>query len=175
MTMTPSRATTPARDVPGSVRREPFDFRSRIAPLVLLLLGASAAVGSWQLSLGDLAHPRPGLWPFLVSVAVLVPAVIMLVAPGSSLPDPWTARTAAVAGGVGSLGLFIVLFEAVGFLIPATLMLALWLKVFGRETWRLTVPLAIAGATVLYLLFAELLGVPFPDDIVLSAFYPTGF
>jgi putative tricarboxylic transport membrane protein len=175
MTMAPSLATTPARDVPGDVRRRKIDFRSRAAPLVLLLLGVTAAIGSWQLSLGDLASPKPGLWPFIVSMAVVVTAAIMVAAPDASPRESWTVRTAGIAGGAASLGLFIVLFETVGFLIPATLMLAFWLKVFGREPWLLTAPLAVAGAAVFYIIFAELLGVPFPDDIVLSAFYSTGF
>jgi putative tricarboxylic transport membrane protein len=54
----------------------------------------------------------------------------------------------------------------IGFLLPAFLMLLLWLRVFGREPWRWALGLALAGSAGLYLLFDTALGVRFPDDVV---------
>ena len=67
-----------------------------------------------------------------------------------------------IAGLVG-LGIFILLFQAVGFVLPAFLMLALWLRFFGDESWPWSLGLAAAGAIVMYLLFVQALGVPFPS------------
>ncbi|MHA7301721.1 tripartite tricarboxylate transporter TctB family protein [Pseudarthrobacter sp. MDT1-22] len=141
----------------------------RLVPLVLVAAGVSAVIGSWRLSLGELNSPGPGLWPFIVSVAVTIAAAILTLFPDSAVPEAWTRRTAGIAGGVGSLCVFVVLFESIGFLIPAFLMLMLWLRAFGREPWRWTIPLAVGGAVMLHVIFAGLLGVPFPDDIVVTS------
>lgn len=163
----------------GSVEREydrrparkpdpPAHQSRRLVPLVLVAAGVSAVIGSWRLSLGELNSPGPGLWPLIVSIGVTITAVILTLFPDSAVPEAWTRRTAAIAGGVGSLGVFVVLFESIGFQIPAFLMLMLWLRVFGHEPWRWTIPLAIGGTLVLHVVFAGLLGVPFPDDIVVT-------
>lgn len=153
---------------PAGKPDRPAPQRRRLVPLVLVAAGVSAVIGSWRLSLGELNSPGPGLWPLIVSIAVTIMAVILMLFPDSTVPESWTRRTAGIAGGVGSLCVFVVLFESIGFLIPAFLMLMLWLRAFGREPWRWTVPLAIGGALVLHVVFAVLLGVPFPDDIVVT-------
>lgn len=150
----------------------PGHWLRRLVPLLLVAAGVSAVIGSWQLSLGELNSPGPGLWPFIVSVAVTMAAVALMLFPDSAVPEAWTRRTAAIVAGVGSLCVFVVLFEAIGFLVPAFLMLMLWLRAFGREPWRWTVPLAVGGAVVLHVVFAGLLGVPFPDDIVVTTLSP---
>jgi putative tricarboxylic transport membrane protein len=143
-------------------------YPRRLVPLVLVAAGVSAVIGSWRLSLGELNSPGPGLWPFIISIAVTITAAILTLFPDSAVPESWTRRTAAIAGGVASLCVFVVLFESIGFLVPAFLMLMLWLRTFAREPWRWTIPLAVGGAVVLHIVFADLLGVPFPDDIVVN-------
>lgn len=143
--------------------------RHRLVPLVPLLLGGLAMVGSYQLSLGELDNPGPGLWPFIVAAVVTITSLILVITEDPSEHESWTHRTAGIVGGLVSLGIFIVLFESIGFLIPAFFMLVLWLRVFGEEPWRWVVPPSIGGTIVMYVLFAELLGVPFPEDLVLSA------
>lgn len=159
--------------LPAAGRRNPpGHWLRRLVPLLLVAAGVSAVIGSWQLSLGELNSPGPGLWPFIVSVAVTMAAVALMLFPDPAVPEAWTRRTAAIVAGVGSLCVFVVLFEAIGFLVPAFLMLMLWLRAFGREPWRWTVPLAVGGAVVLHVVFAGLLGVPFPDDIVVTTLSP---
>lgn len=159
----------PEYDCPPAGKHDrPRHRLRRFVPLVLAAGGVWAVIGSWQLSLGELNSPGPGLWPFIVSIAVTITAGALTLFPDSAVPEAWTRRTAGIAGGVGSLGVFVVLFESIGFLIPAFLMLMLWLRVFGREPWRWTIPLAVGGAVVLHVIFAGLLGVPFPDDIVVT-------
>ncbi|MCO4250353.1 tripartite tricarboxylate transporter TctB family protein [Pseudarthrobacter raffinosi] len=153
---------------PAGKNDRPGHQQRRLVPLVLVAAGVSAVIGSWRLSLGELNSPGPGLWPFIVSIAVTITAAILTLVPDSAVPETWTRRTAGIAGGVGSLCVFVVLFESIGFLIPAFLMLMLWLRAFGREPWRWTIPLAVGGAVVLHVIFAGLLGVPFPDDIVVT-------
>ncbi len=140
----------------------------RLAPLVLLLFGIAAMLGARDLSLGQLDAPGPGLWPFIVAGLLTLTAFVLLFIDDPADYEPWTRGTAGIALGLISLGVFIVLFERIGFLIPAVLMLLIWLRLFAREPWRWAVPLAVIGAVVFHLVFVEALGVPFPDDIVLG-------
>lgn len=140
----------------------------RIAPLVLLVFGAVAMLRARDLSLGQLDAPGPGLWPFIVAGLLTLTALVLLFIDDPADYEPWTRGTAGIALGLISLGVFIVLFQRIGFLVPAVLMLLFWLRLFAREPWRWAVPLAVVGAVVFHLVFVEALGVPFPDDIVLG-------
>lgn len=135
----------------------------RLGPLVPLLLGLYAALSAYEMGLGELNNPGPGLWPFMVSVLIVGCSAALLVIDDRDDYEPWTRGTLTIVGGLVSLGVFILLFQAIGFFIPAVLMLVLWLRVFGEESWKWAVPLAVVGAAVFYLLFVTALGVPFPE------------
>lgn len=140
-----------------------------LGPLVPLLIGVYAAVTAYGLGLGSLRQPEPGLWPFLVSLTVIGTAAALLFIDHRDDYEPWTRGTLSIIGGLVSLGVFILLFQAIGFLIPGVLMLLLWLRLFAREPWKWAVPLALGGAVGLYLVFVTALGVPFPDGILIDA------
>jgi hypothetical protein len=57
---------------------------------------------------------------------------------------------------------FVLLVPRIGFEIPSVLVLALWLKVLGRESWLTTAVVSVTTTAVLYLLFVILLGTPLP-------------
>lgn len=169
MVSSPVEAAAEIRQ-PERPRPAVLHLRRRIPPLVLLVLGIGAAAGSWQLKLGTLHHPAPGLWPFIISVAIILSAAALVMRPGEEPLEAWDRKSLSVVAAVASLGAFVVLFELIGFFVPAVLMLLLWLRVFGRESWRWTAVFALAGPAVLYIIFDRLLGVPFPADLALGAF-----
>lgn len=171
MTSAAGRMTTGEVDASMAPTRSRWP---RVIPVILLVVGVAAMIGAYQLSLGQLNNPGPGLWPFIVAVFLAVTAGVLFFIQDPSECEQWNRRALRIAVGLASLGLFILLFQMIGFLIPAFLMLALWLKTFGDEPWRLAVPLAVAGAVVMHLLFVVALGVPFPRDIVVSLFSALG-
>ncbi|WP_040337550.1 tripartite tricarboxylate transporter TctB family protein [Candidatus Blastococcus massiliensis] len=140
----------------------------RIAPLLLLLFGITAMLQANSLSLGELRSPGPGLWPFIVAGLLTLTAAVLLVIDDPADYEPWTRGTVGIGLGLLSLGVFIVLFEQLGFVLPAVLMLLVWLRLFAQEPWRLALPLAVVGALAFHFVFVELLGVPFPDDVLLG-------
>lgn len=155
---------TATDETPGQAHR--WLRLHRIAPLLLLALGAAAVVGSRRLGLGELTAPGPGLWPFIVSVLITgTAAALVLVDPAEDY-ERWSLGSVRIVAGLVSLGVFILLFQALGFVVSAFLMLLLWLRVFGGESWRWSLGLAAGGTAVMYLLFVEALGVPFPDGLV---------
>ncbi|WP_219415095.1 tripartite tricarboxylate transporter TctB family protein [Pseudonocardia nigra] len=153
------------RSTAGS-RRGPRGQLFRLGPLVVLAVGVAAVVGAIGLSLGELTAPGPGLWPFIVSVVLTGSALALLLLDDPEDYERWTGGTARIVAGIAGLGVFIAVFEVVGFLLPAFLMLLLWLRIFGRESWRWSLGLALAGSIGMYLLFDQALGVPFPDDVI---------
>lgn len=142
-----------------------------LGPLVPLLVGVYALYAAYGMSLGELNSPGPGLWPFMVAVVVVGTAVILLFIDDPEDYEPWTRGTLAIIGGLVSLGIFILLFQAIGFLIPGVLMLLIWLRIFAQEPWRWAVPLALGGAIGLHLIFVEALGVPFPQGVLVEAVF----
>ena len=134
----------------------------RIAPVLLLLLGIAALREAAGMGLGELTAPGPGLWPFIVAGLLTATAVVLLVVDPAEDYEAWTAGSLRIIAGLIGLALFVVLFQALGFIVPTVLMLTGWLRFFGDESWRMAVLLGVVGAIVLHLVFVIALGVPFP-------------
>jgi putative tricarboxylic transport membrane protein len=134
----------------------------RLAPLLLLALGVAALVTAWGMGLGELTAPGPGLWPAVVAALLTGTAAALLFLDPAEDYEPWTSGTARIGAGLVGLGLFVLLFVTIGFVIPAFLLLTAWLRFFGDESWRMALVLGVAGALVLHLVFVIALGVPFP-------------
>ena len=145
--------------------RHPRGARSqlrRLAPLLLLALGVGALLVGWDMGLGELTAPGPGLWPTIVAGLLIATSVVLLFLDPAEDYEPWTAGTARIVAGLAGLALFIVLFQTIGFVVSAFLLLFAWLRFLGGESWRMALVLAVAGAVVLHLVFVVVLGVPFP-------------
>lgn len=137
-----------------------------LAPMAVLVFGVVAAWMSIGLSLGSLTEPQPGLWPFIVSIVIVATAAVLLFTDDPAAYERWGGGTFRVAAGVAGLACFVVLFQLVGFLLSAGLLLLAWMRLHGREPWKLAVPLAVAGAVALQVLFVDLFGVPFPETLI---------
>lgn len=73
-----------------------------------------------------------------------------------------TGRVLAIALGVVSLGLFVVLFQRVGFELPTLLVFVFWLRFLGGESWRTTILVATGTTAAFYVLFIVVLGTSLP-------------
>lgn len=132
-------------------------------PLTLLVVGLIGMALSYDLGLGSMMAPKPGLWPFLTCSVVALTAVLIAPLDRAGDYDRWDRRTFRVLAGIGVLIGFIVLFGAVGFLVSATIMAVAWIRFFGRESWATSLIIATTGCVGLFLLFDVVLGVPFPE------------
>lgn len=162
-----SQAVGTVQEAPEGTSRT-ADHIHRLGPLVVLLLGIYAGVTAYGLGPGSLTRPGPGLWPLLVSLIVIATAVFLVIKDHPSQYEAWGLGSIRIAAGLVSLGVFIVLFENFGFFLPAIAMLLIWLRLMGGETWAWTLPLALIGPVVMYLIFVEALAVPFPEDLLIS-------
>lgn len=132
--------------------------------VLTLLVGVYALAYSYSLSLGELTSPGPGMWPFVISAVIILCSIMVLVTERSSEDyEQITSRARVIGLGLLSLGVFILLFEQIGFIVPALLTLAFWLRFIGEESWRLTGIITILATAGFYVVFVVLLGVPFPS------------
>jgi hypothetical protein len=134
-----------------------------VSSLVVLVFGVVAAVLAYGYGLGSLRRPGPGLWPFVVSIAIAVLAVILLVV-GRTLADAEKFTRASylvLAGAATFVGLGLLL-PTIGFEIPAVLLGIVWLRFLGGETWRSTIVISICTTAGFYLLFLYALRIPLP-------------
>lgn len=129
-------------------------------PAVLALF---VMLQSLDLGLGSLSAPRPGLWPFAVSIALLgTTGVLLLGWSRFGDCDAWGGGAARAAVGAASLVPFVLLTPHIGFEIPAFLLLVFWMKVLGGESWRVSLPVALGAVVAVHLTFVEALGVSLP-------------
>lgn len=153
------------RSAPASPA-DPPRFARRIASLVLVAIGVGALVSARPLEVGELTSPGPGMWPLTVATVVAITAGILFFTDLASDYEPWDGRALVIAAGIAALAIFVVLFQIIGFTVSAFLFLLVWLRFFARESWRLSLVLAVAGSLGMYLIFAEFFAVPFPDGVL---------
>jgi putative tricarboxylic transport membrane protein len=138
----------------------------RLGSIVALVVSVYFVVSAYQLSLGSLTEPRPGLWPFMVGLVMSVSSVALFFTDNREDYERFTGRFLFIILGLLSLGAFIVAFAFLGFILPGFLTFVFWLRFLGEEPWGRALALAVLFTALFYILFVLLLGVPFPDDVV---------
>jgi putative tricarboxylic transport membrane protein len=135
--------------------------QARIAGVAALALGIAAALGAWDLGVGSLTDPGPGLWPLVVSAVLVIAGAVVAVRPGEGAEaigrDAWVVVVACL-----SLVAFTAVIRVVGVELPTIALLAFWMRAFGGEPWRTTVAVSIGVTVVVYVVFILALGVALP-------------
>lgn len=155
----------------------------RVVALPLLLgAGVSAVYSSTRLTLGSSESFGPGMWPFLISLALGVGSLGMLLeARGGGAGGDVDARTQGgddvvrsddvvaddpsppwqlVVVGLVALLVFAFALDLLGFLVAVGAVLVFWLRFLGREGWPTSVIISVVATVALHLVFVRLLGVP---------------
>jgi putative tricarboxylic transport membrane protein len=126
-------------------------------------LGVAALVGSWSLGAGSAGAPGTGTWPLLVSGMLVVFGLALLAMTGRTHDaERFTRSTWLVIAGLATMVAFVAVVDVIGFEIPATLLMFVWLKFLGGESWRASVVTSLAAVVVFYVVFVGLLAVPIP-------------
>jgi putative tricarboxylic transport membrane protein len=134
-----------------------------IGALAALAVGVTGAVLAYGYGLGTLKRPGAGLWPFTVSMLIVVLSLLLLVI-GRHLQDSekFTRASLLVLAGLATFVGVGVLLPVIGFEIPSLLLCAVWLKLLGGESWRSTAIVSVATVAAFYLLFLYGLRIPLP-------------
>jgi hypothetical protein len=134
-----------------------------VVALVVLALGAAALVGSLSLGAGSAVKPGSGMWPLLISLALILLGLALLVtARRPSDAERFTRSSVLVLVGVATMVVFVALISVIGFEIPAGLLAFVWLRFLGHESWRSSIITSLGVVVAFYLIFVAALAVPIP-------------
>ena len=132
--------------------------------LVTVAVGVVGVVISLGLGLGTPSQPQPGMWPFIVSLAVVVLSAVQLVSGRSGGRDGEEFSRYSLMTFFGFLTLLglALLMPVVGFEIPSLLLSLVWMKLLGGETWRSAVIYSLLVVAAFYGIFVLGLGTSIP-------------
>jgi hypothetical protein len=162
--------TTPTGD-PSAVSEIPDEGRppaagtatNLVTAAVVVALGGAAFVGSLGLGVGSPSNPGPGTWPAVVSVILVILGIALAFqARRAQDAERFTRAGFLVLAAIASMIAFVALIGVIGFEIPAALLAFFWLRILGRESWRLSVVMSLGITVAFYLLFVGALGVTIP-------------
>jgi len=145
--------------------------RDAVAASALLLFAALAAVESARLlPFGVVRNPGPGFFPWWVSLALGLLALVLL---SQSLMGGRGSREAEaggrflkVAGVLAVLAVYSLVLEVVGYPIATFVVVLFMLRVTEPHRWPLALGVALLAAGGSYVLFAVWLGVPLPAGLL---------
>lgn len=133
------------------------------AALVVLVVGVLGVLGALQLGVGTPRSPGPGTWPLIVSLIIVTLGLVLAVnARSTTDTERFTRDSWAVLAGLASMAAFAALIDRIGFEVPAALLAFFWLRVLGRESWRMSIVGSVGIVAAFYLVFVAGLGVAIP-------------
>lgn len=136
---------------------------TRLGALACICLGVFGVQQALALGAGSLTEPGPGMWPLILAVAIVVLSCVLLVRGGHYQDtEAFTKGSLLPIAGGFSLLAFWILLPLVGFEIPAVLLVFVWLRFLGQESWRVSVVGSVATVVIFHLIFVGALGVPLP-------------
>lgn len=125
--------------------------------------GVIGMILSWQLSLGTLMDPGPGLFPFAVAlITAVLSAVQLLLGRHGGDGEKFVSHSVMVVWGIISLCIFVFALPLIGFEIPSLLLSFVWMKFLGGESWRSAVIYSVLVVVAFYLVFVVALGTQLP-------------
>lgn len=141
--------------------------RDAVAAAAVLLFAAVAAFESVRLlPFGVVRNPGPGFFPWWMSLALGLLALVLL---GQSLLgrpmgrlDEQGGRLLKVAGILAVLALYSLILESVGYPIATFVVVLFMLQVTEPHRWPLALGMALLAAGGSYVVFAVWLDVPLP-------------
>jgi putative tricarboxylic transport membrane protein len=148
-----------------------FTRPDALSGLTLFLVAAFAWIAARELPFGTLHQPGPGFFPR--SLAVLtggLAAILMARGARGKAQDVralWPDRpgTARVVGMLAVLVGYLVALEPVGYLLTTAGLFLVLLRWVGRQSWPVTVSVALLSAAGSYVLFARWLMVSLPAGL----------
>ena len=130
---------------------------------VVVVLGGFAFVESLRLGLGRASAPGPGTWPALVSGVLLILGIVLAARFRHTGDTERFGRGGLlVLAAVATMVAFVAVVATIGFEIPTALLAFVWLRLLGREGWRISIAISLGATVAFYLLFVAALDVSIP-------------
>ena len=138
-----------------------------VAGLCFAVIGILFMIGAVKLRVGVPTEPRPGFFPFIDGIILIVLSTLFLIQIFSGRIGE--SHAFGKMGGpilvVLTLILYVATLETLGYVITTTILSAVVLKVMETKPW-IIVLVSLILAVVSYLLFDRLLGVTLPRGLL---------
>ena len=142
------------------------------AAAVLLAFGLFALIQARGLRFGSIVSPGPGFFPLclaaaltLVSVALVVTALRTPPAAAGPASGAHIGGQLKVVGTLGSLVVYALVLERLGFLLATFVLLLFFFKALQRQRWLAALGGSLATSLATYLVFKVWLGVNLPAGL----------
>jgi hypothetical protein len=134
--------------------------------LFMGLLGAISIIGALQVGIGWGADgPRAGFFPFYVGLIVVLSTVINLYnairTPEHGVFAEWPALGQVVSVVIPA-AVYVSVIPYLGMYVSSAILIAVFMKHFGRYSWLFSIGLAIAVPIALFFMFEIWFLVPLP-------------
>jgi hypothetical protein len=144
-----------------------MNWREQVPACVWLGVGSAIAIGAYNLGIGAVNNPGPGLFPFviglgmmLLSVSIIATSIGTTAAPTTGPTPRQTLTTLAV---IGALVFYALALERIGFVLCTILFLFGLLTVLGRYGWLVAATASVGMTAGSYLIFMTLLKLHLPS------------
>ena len=135
--------------------------------LIIGMFGVISIYGSWRVGISWGAEgPRAGFFPFYVGLFIVVASAVNIASVLRSQPDnkvfaewPQLRQVGAV---VVPATIYVLIIPYIGIYVSSGLMIAVFMKWFGKYPWRTLVPIAVLVPIALYFTFEKWFLVPLP-------------
>lgn len=158
----------------------------RTAELVMAIATALISIAfmwkSAELAIGWVPEKGPGsgFWPFWLSAGMLLASLATLVrwfrkiTPESRSHEIYISRGALYVVGISAAAILFLLIAThfIGIYISLLAFLFFYLRIVGRHSWRVTLPLTIGVPVFIFCLFEWALKIPLPKAVSEPLFYP---
>jgi putative tricarboxylic transport membrane protein len=126
--------------------------------LLTFAFGGVILVGSLRVGIGwGIEGPRPGFFPFYISLFILVSSIINLVqiwtpATSTGVFSSWE-QLRRVLSVVVPACIYVALVPVLGMYVSSMLLIAVFMMWLGGYGWHMTLPIAIGVPVLAYLVF----------------------
>ena len=145
--------------------------RELAAASVLLAFALFAITQARGLRFGTVAAPGPGFFPLCLAMALSLAGIGLVVeawraAPADAPAPSVRPRRFAIAATLGSLLVYALVLEWLGFLLATFALLVFFFRVLQRQRWLVAVAGSLATSLVSYFVFKTWLGVNLPGGLL---------
>lgn len=160
----------------GAAAGRPMRRKTVVESVLLALLAVACMGEGLRLILRKGAEPvsdvlGPGYYVLVVGCGLMVMAVMHARARDNQDAQGGTAASAAwlqLAGIVAVLALYILLIDALGYLLPSMLFFLLQFRLFGVKPWARAIVLSVVVSGLYYVVFMRLCEMNFPGGVLLQ-------
>jgi putative tricarboxylic transport membrane protein len=141
-----------------------------VTSILFLMFTLGAFIESMKLPFGRVSAPAAGFFPAVLAVLLALTSLFIFVEAlrgshdhvAQGEPLKWKKILLTL----GSLLVFGFVFERLGYLLATFFFIIFLLRAVERQSWRLTLSVALSASLVSYIVFGLLLGTPLPTGFL---------